>query len=94
MKNDSPIKENSKEYHGSCQCHHLTGTETAVNVEIEFGEALKLSAALQDCSMALIRVDKKQKAGKRMGVILAIFPDTHHITVQHRKLKNIPKTPQ
>ena len=62
-------------------------TETKIlNVQITFEEALKLSLAIDECVRKLNSYKRSTRAGKSMGLNLAIHIGTERVTINEEKV--------
>ncbi len=64
----------------------LTSATKILNVHLNFGEALKLNLAIDECVRRLNRYNKSKKAGKRAALNLAIHLNQGRISIHEGKL--------
>ncbi len=64
----------------------LTGNTKILNVQITFEEALKLNLAIDECVRKLNSYKRSTRAGKSMGLNLAIHLEAYRITVNEEKV--------
>lgn len=64
----------------------VTTNTKILNVQITFEEALKLSLAIDECVRKLNSYNRSTKAGKSMGLNLAVHVGTNRITINEEKV--------
>jgi len=64
----------------------VTTNTKILNVQITFEEALKLSLAIDECVRKLNSYKRSTRAGKRMGLNLAVHIGTHRVTINEEKV--------
>jgi len=84
-------EKKAEDYHGGCRYRRTlpdvaSSGVKSVNIEVPLEEALKLSLALQSCLLSLNKISRKDKIGKRMGVVLSVKTENETIVVLEKKL--------
>lgn len=64
----------------------ISGKTKILNVKITFEEALKLNLAIDECLRKLNSYKRSTKAGKMMGLNLAIHMDVSTVSVNEEKI--------
>ena len=83
------LKKKTADYHGQCSYSRI-GPEydrKSLAIDLPFGEALKLSLALQSCLLNLNRLDRNKTEGKHMGVRISITTGNKAVKVIEKKIK-------
>lgn len=85
----SDLKKKAEDYHGGCAYERTLPAVSihSANIEVTFEEALKLSLALASCLQNLNRLNRKNAAGKSMGVVLSVKTGNKSISVLEKKIK-------
>ena len=92
MSNKPPIKQFA---FGTCSFastspergRGLTSDTKILNVQVTFEEALKLNLAIDECIRKLNSYKRSTRAGKSMGLNLAIHLEKGRITINEEKVE-------
>jgi len=88
--NNIPTK--SEDYHGTVR-YARTQPDVAsqgvrsINIETTFEEAMKMSLAIQACLIQLNRYNRRNTAGREMGMLLSIKTTSNTITVIEKRVR-------
>lgn len=67
---------------------NVTTSTPILNVQITFEEALKLSLAIDECVRKLNSYKRSTRAGRNMGLNLAVHIGTNRITINEEKVRD------
>lgn len=88
----SDIPQKKVDYHGQCKyvrtSPDISDKELkAVNVEISFEEALRLSIAIQAAMLNLNRYNRNDKVGRDMGLCLTLYPENRSVVITEYRVR-------
>ena len=76
----------AKKTFGCCGCKALSDSEVALNLHLDFVEALKLHRAIDE---ALSSISQKNRSLEPTGVNIAIFKDNRRINILESKCHGV-----